>query len=111
MAFKSNAQPHCLVCGTAIAKLTDSKTFGGWNFSDAERHATRPASRAEAEQLVNGRVVAVRYHDIGGERRIYQCSTWDGESYVDEFFCNGDHAKTYGYAAARVFKDRKGKAA
>ena len=116
MVYKSSIQPLCRYCGGKIAKYTRSKSW--WPHADA------PLSREEAERMVNQELVSIRYDTTpsyveasphprknadgslteplpGNTRYVRSISTWDGESYVDEFFCNGDHAKAFGYVCAR----------
>lgn len=120
MAFKSSTQPLCRYCGKGIRKHTDSVYFGSDTGAGGIR-PTKPKTVAEAQAQINhGRIVAHRYHwtaaEIAEGRRrhgLYQEATpesnyirlahvWDGESYVDEFFCNGDHAQRFAYVMART---------
>jgi hypothetical protein len=52
-----------------------------------------PQTKAEAQKLTNLKVISVRRCSEG----IDMVGVWDGESYVDEFFCNGKHALNYAY--------------
>ncbi|WP_202306526.1 hypothetical protein [Mesorhizobium sp. L-8-10] len=58
------------------------------------------------ERYVNGQIVAVKWvcgdyaTKKAGHDFITQVSTWDGERYRDPYFCNGEHAKRFAYAAA-----------
>jgi hypothetical protein len=68
-----------------------------------------PQTKAEAQKLFNEEVVSVqraKKYDYKTDSRadvgIDRVTIWDRETYVDEFFCNGDHAKRFGYAAARA---------
>ena len=110
-------QPFCRYCGAKIRKRTTTIYFVA-ELKDyhvrenaAEhgfvRHVVgHPTTKAEAQKLVNQEIVSVRHtsdpwaHNPG-DVYIAQASAWDGESYVDEFFCNGAHAKDFAYAAAR----------
>lgn len=129
MAFKSPTQPLCRYCGRAIRKRTELVRFGRapCEVENSRGSAERPANRAEAQRYVNGQVVAVRYSTAAHEdaergsdgatwsrscgattayrnvtvaRYVDEASVWDGESYEDEFFCTGEHAKLFGYACA-----------
>lgn len=110
MSHKSATQPLCLWCGKRIPKYTTSHnviTPAMWQTSFADRYESLPKTMADCQKLTNERVVSVDYqyeqdanYDRTGRRVIHSYSTWDGESYQDEFFCNGDHAKSFGYAAA-----------
>lgn len=65
-----------------------------------------PETKEQAQTFVNEKVMSVRYDyetkdgERTGKKRISQLSVWDGETYVDQFFCTGDHAKLFGYSAA-----------
>jgi hypothetical protein len=97
------AAPLCRYCAKPISKQTETYFFGcGQGEIDRNVHHGRgftaqPATKAEAQTFVNGRIVSVRRW---GDR-ISQVSTWDGESYVSPYFCNGDHARRFAYAVAR----------
>lgn len=119
--------PRCRYCGALIRKRTDTVTFmhssrEGWRSPSYGKVAfcdTPPRNMAEAQRLAgNARVVAVQYSENwdvavpGAERRVQAASppvgrhvmsvsVWDGESYRDRFFCNGDHARKFAYALAR----------
>jgi hypothetical protein len=110
MTYKSPKQPHCLWCGTRIAKATTRHnvvTPAMWRQSFREAYASMPKTIADCHKLTNEKVVSVDYQyeqdynfERTGRRVVHSYSTWDGESYQDEFFCNGDHARQFGYAAA-----------
>ena len=103
MSYRSTTQPLCRYCGKAIAKYTTT------HFID--RKDQQLTSKADCQKLTNEKVVSVRYGpryqpdshllDYQHQDIVWAYSTWDGESYADEFFCNGTHAKDFGYAAAR----------
>jgi hypothetical protein len=106
MSVKLKRQPLCRYCGKAIAKWTDQHRVGGVLVPKAA--FDNPTTIEDCRKMTNETVVSVKYHyetDINyektGRRTVYTYNTWDGESYVDEYFCNGDHAKSMGYAAAR----------
>jgi hypothetical protein len=108
--YRSNKQPACRFCGAPIAKFTESHSVA-WRSGQVLR------TIAECQALSNAQVVSVRYHerepwaDPEGRlevratspegRFVTGFSTWDGESYIDEFFCNGAHAKRFAYQCAR----------
>ncbi|GGB09131.1 hypothetical protein GCM10011491_41360 [Brucella endophytica] len=107
------SQPLCRYCGKKIAKKTETIYFG----PEAAAHVTDfassrpeyPTSKEEVQRLVNGQVVGVSwsrgedyYAKKAGCDFIFKASTWDGESYQDPFFCNGEHAKRFAYALARA---------
>ena len=119
MTHKSTTQPHCLWCGKRIAKRTTRHDVKGtgWAFKEGGPIVTRE----DLQKRTNGRIVSVKYHYenerhekmsqsiydnnyrriVSGQRTIHAYSTWDGESYVDPYFCNGDHARCFAYAAAK----------
>lgn len=120
MAHTSATQPRCRVCGIAIKKVTRTVRFGRKEHNDffIMSRTEHPKSREEAQRLLGGKVVSVRwfrspkdedrpegvgaraFHDPGFDY-IDQVTMWDGESYDDEYFCNGNHAKMLGYASAK----------
>ena len=117
MPFVSAVPPLCRYCGKAIGKATRTVWFGEQKDAHTD-YATyrmaKPASLEEAQKLVNEKLVHVRWYKpppvgrfyAGPERvapapYIERGGTWDGESYVDEFFCKQGHAQLFGYAAAR----------
>lgn len=59
-----------------------------------------PTDKAGVQRLVNEEVVSVRRSYEG--TLIDQFSTWDGVSYVDEFFCSNLCARRQGYASAHA---------
>lgn len=114
MAFKSSVQPLCRYCGKGIGKHTHTIWFGMGNSHMSSDYFTyrdeKPTSKAEVQRLVNQQVVSVGWSkswknvdgvDVEVRSHIDKATTWDGESYVDEFFCTQEHARRFGYAAAR----------
>jgi hypothetical protein len=108
MAFKSSTQPLCRWCGKRIRKDTDWVYCRDQEPEEKFRTAigryvvASPKTKAECQALVNETVVSVRRgHNSETKDRIYSFGTWDGESYVDEFFCTGEHAKFFGDLAVR----------
>lgn len=108
--------PLCRYCGKEIAKrawwtylVTDPKAM---EYSADRKKLVQvlPQTRTEAQKLFNEQIIAVkrdkRYLDgFDGEPTdmgIDQVSLWDGESYVDEFFCTGTHAQKFAYVMARA---------
>jgi hypothetical protein len=108
--FKSTVQPLCLWCHKPIPKDTTRHNVvepAMWSQSFKDRFETAPKTMADCQKLTNEKVVSVDYqyetddnYDRTGRRVIHHYWTWDGETYKDQFFCNGDHAKNFGYAAA-----------
>lgn len=101
MSYRSAVRPLCRTCGKGIAKRTTHHTFG-YSGAQAERtpywveHPEVVHSKEEAQRYINEPIVSVR----GGYRCI-SVSSWDGESWKDEFFCTGSCAQTFGYFAMR----------
>lgn len=103
MGYVSEAQPLCRLCAKGIKKVTHAHYFGertAQTFDYSTHHVEQPKSKAEVQRLLNGTVVSIRRDRINPEF-VWHASTWDGVSWVDEFFCNADHARQFGYAAAR----------
>lgn len=85
-----------------MRKATHTHYFGASRFSvDAYStdHPERPKTKAEAQRLINGAIVSVSRSVDRTE--LWKATSWDGESWLDEFFCNNDHARQFAYAAAR----------
>jgi hypothetical protein len=104
MPFVFQTQPLCRFCGKPIAKHTERFRFGPHHrmIGDDARRDVKPVSKAEAQRHINGQIVSVEW---SMQRDYIQSVTaWDGESYVDPFFCNGDHARRFAYAVARMEK-------
>lgn len=60
----------------------------------------RPASRAEAQRMFN---LSIVHHRMSPDRSyVDKVALWDGESYMDKFFCSNTCAMVLGYAAARA---------
>lgn len=105
----SVSAPLCRYCGKAVAKST--RTIWLRTKADVARNPHVASSDLVVDQLpqtidacrklTNRHVVSVKRNtpDRGGA--IYAFGEWDGESYKDSFFCSGDHAQRFGYAAAR----------
>jgi hypothetical protein len=110
VAYKSATQPHCLWCSKRIAKHTTrhnvvTPAMGNQSFDEA--YASRPKTITDCQKLTNEKVVSVDYqyetddnYERTGRRVVHSYNTWDGESYQDQYFCNGEHARWFGYAAA-----------
>jgi len=118
MAFISDTQPLCRYCGKPIKKHTRTLYFGAGETSQkissdlVAYRPEKPTSKAEAQKLVNEQIVsvgwAVQWCDgedgsrVSERDYIDKATTWDGVSYVDEFFCTAEHARWFGYAAVRT---------
>lgn len=118
MYFKSKTQPYCRWCGKPIRKHTERHSLRGHNFETAE-----PVTVEELKKTTNKQIVSVKYHyehekwedqrtdpsdiysrnyvrHVSGRRTVSVYTTWDGETYLDEFFCNGPCENAMGRAAA-----------
>lgn len=117
MAWKSATQPLCRFCGKAIAKDTERLRFSSEYRMAGEdaRRDIKPRSKTEAQRHVNGKIVSVQSaikrksddrnhadYDVTERDYISAVTVWDGESYVDPYFCNGDHARRFAYSVARL---------
>jgi hypothetical protein len=104
--------PLCRYCGAPIRKRTHTVYFGRAHdrLDDYLTERTeRPTSKEEAQRLLNHQIVSVRW--THGDRAawsakvdydyICQVTTWDGERYVDPYFCNGEHARRFAYLFAK----------
>lgn len=104
-------QPLCRYCGKPIRKSTrhnyvvrarqphmTDNAFARYVVCDE-----LPQTKAECQKLVNEQVVSVKRH-YQVDKGIASFGTWDGESYVDKFFCNGDHARKFAYKCAAANK-------
>lgn len=121
--------PLCRYCGKAIAKKTQDVYVHHSSLRGSKYHRDEswcshayfddmPRSKADIERQENRQVVSLRYDDSYHIRQdpeldittrapdpgrvVDRYSVWDGESYVDEYFCNGDHARRFGYVMARA---------
>jgi hypothetical protein len=110
MTHKSKIQPYCRMCGKAIKKRTgivnlqhpESVTLlhmGGEFWRHVAGNAT---TKAECQRYTNHKVVSISRRPDGSIRSF---SEWDGESYVDPFFCNGSCCKDYAYMMAYAYPD------
>lgn len=114
MPFKSNVQPYCRCCGKPVAKTTEKVYFGPTNKMlngayFAVRSDDMPLTKEDAQRLLNEKVVSVKYYDpekgtltsgVGSPKHVESVTTWDGESYKDEFFCSDPCAVQMAYAFA-----------
>jgi hypothetical protein len=116
MTFKSTTQPLCRFCGKPIAKHTrrvwieTNPEIGKGPATEWSRHVhvekgSEPKNRADCQQLTNHQVVSLSYTERYDDRleksvrsHVRSFSEWDGESYSDPYFCNGDHARRFAYA-------------
>jgi hypothetical protein len=117
-------RPLCRYCGKPIAKRAGRVTFGSRENHRSDvgyvqwlEFADKPTSREQAQRLVgNLQIISVKWerwedHDTWWRQEnpryepwIRSAGLWDGETYEDEFFCSGDHAKNFAYVMARAGK-------
>lgn len=95
-------RPKCIVCGRNIAKRTERVivqpiSADGFNSGNATVHADI-RTKADAQQHTNHVVTSI---SMGPSGVAWTFNTWDGVSYEDEFFCNGNCARKQAYASAR----------
>lgn len=114
MTYKSPHQPLCRYCGKGIRKDTtthwidDGKEAKPSKLSHSIMHhypggqlfTKEDCQRFTDQQIVSIRKARYGYFGTRDPNRIKQFTTWDGFSWVDQFFCNGDCARRYGYFAA-----------
>jgi len=98
-------QPLCRYCGGSIRK----RTKVNWIERQHRVYMTEsqfsryivcdepPTTIADCRKMTNEVVVSVQ-RGAGGSIRSF--GTWDGKSYVDKFFCNGEHARKFAYSCA-----------
>lgn len=100
-------QPLCRCCGKPIGKFTckvilrekDSSRMASFDNTEYAFMRTLeveklPTNKAEAQKLTNCQIVALSYFpkDEDKPRRVSGFNEWDGETYVDEFFCKNECA-------------------
>jgi hypothetical protein len=104
---KLSAGPLCRHCGKPIAKMTGVLRFGATSDQDYGAYWTdstaRPRNKAEAQTLTNLQIL--RYTTVGdpdGTGFFAKASTWDGESYRDQFFCKDECAIDFARLMAKA---------
>lgn len=96
-------QPYCRVCGKPIRKRTTmvyvvpERTEYTRDGSLIRYVVGSANSKADCAKLTNQTVTAIKKNEDGSVHAFYE---WDGERYVDEFFCTGTCARYLAYAAA-----------
>ena len=106
--------PLCRFCGKPIAKRTERRWFTTDPASMIFGRETKilveklPATKEEAQCYFNAaEVVSIqRAHrwnedEVQVDAGIASVTIWDRSSYVDQFFCTGEHAQRFGYVCAR----------
>jgi hypothetical protein len=120
MSFKSKTQLYCRWCARPIRKATVTvqivpKLTENMKNTAYSRYVAGdlPKTKQECQIFTNQQIVATSRRKVFDETLgaakydhpqidvgISQFSEWDGESYVDPFFCSGTCAQKLGYAAA-----------
>ena len=104
MTFRSATPPLCRCCGKAIAKhsMTVQLTLERADYQKDRPPWSRyivvekfPSTKADCQKMTNEKVISVKRRQImggnfepTGASYIAEFSTWDGESYRDQYFCN-----------------------
>jgi hypothetical protein len=77
--------PLCKVCGKPVPKTTSYHEFGVEHISRSPSwvcHPEKPATREEAQRLVNGQIISIKMSWRGDSPRyVARANVWDGESY------------------------------
>lgn len=100
------AAPLCRYCGAQIKKRTTTfllrKTPIPHNLNSAFWKElvvdSFPAEKGDCQRLTNYLVMSVTRS--ADRAHITGFTAWDGVSYVDKFFCDGNHAKEFAYVMA-----------
>lgn len=104
-------QPLCRCCGKPIAKRVTANWFrlpgtGGNNLDNRywKTHYVDayPTTREECQRLTNEVILTAKAGKNTG--KISNFNSWDGESYVDPFFCKERCAADFGRMCARSGK-------
>jgi hypothetical protein len=114
MPTKSDKPLYCRTCGKPIRKWTVTvyvrKEPSKYDHEAAWiRHAyvgdNWPKSKADCQKLTNQQILSVSYTPITKDgdvigQRLSHFGEWDGESYIDQYFCSNTCAQNMGRAAA-----------
>ena len=101
-------KPRCRYCGKTIAKRVEHvwlrtkayvEKYPDVSTRDCIIVDELPSTIADCRKLTNQTVLSVSRDRHG--RNIDSFNVWDGQSYVNEFFCNSTHARAMGYLAAQ----------
>lgn len=99
--------PLCRYCGEPIRK----RTTNFWlhtgpvprvmesEFWKELSVASLPVDKAGCQKPTNFEVMSVKRTADGSQ--IMSFTAWDRTSYVDEYFCDGNHAKSFAYVMAK----------
>lgn len=112
--------PLCRYCGKPIAKRTTTVLVRAEQHPNDQITASwcryvyvgsnPPRTIDDCRKLSNRIVVSVKrgkhwvdnYDRLEKNETIGEFTEWDGESFVDEFFCRGECARGFGYMAAKT---------
>jgi hypothetical protein len=111
-AAMSAPAPRCRYCGGPIRKDVRTVWLHDRPLNEYERRDggltyrhlrvdTLPRTKAECQTLTNWTVLSVK-RDYRNGNVISRFGEWDGESYADPYFCNGDHARRFAYICAEA---------
>jgi hypothetical protein len=92
--------PLCRYCGKPVAKETVTVYFGNLTHKAANWRAEKPTTVEEAKALHPGKLVSLKWNQDKGDRYIWKAHFWDGQTYMNQFFCNTDHARKFGRVMA-----------
>lgn len=107
MLGKSKEPLYCRYCGKGIKKYTTvvevREVPGGELNVDTSWHrylylgkGNKLFNKADCQKHTNLKVISVNYWN----GNVHSFHVWDGESYVDPYFCTGTCARLIGYQAA-----------
>lgn len=77
---------RCRYCGRPCKKRSQARYFG---------------SRDDLQRLVNGIIIQTRWAEDAEGRYVERAMIWDGESYLDKFFCSDSCAAAMGRSVSR----------
>jgi hypothetical protein len=103
--------PLCKVCGKPVPKKTVSHCFGVTDrsgYATLIYHPEKPATRADAQRLINGQIISMKMSWRSEEPRyVASVNAWDGETYEwgGHFHAQGCAAR-FGWGMAMEFPDR-----
>ena len=96
--------PLCRYCGKPLKKRVTGVSFNRNRYhprGPVARRDDRPATREQAQALFNEQIISIKYREDENGRYVAEVGLWDGESYLDKFFCKNDHAQRFAYSALK----------